>query len=334
MVTVVVACAKRFGGRRGRALEGTNMKVFVSWSGDQSRKVGEELKRWLRCVLQAVQPWFSPEDLGKGQPWAHELVRQLHEVKVGVFCLTPGNISAPWIAFEAAACMVKTEGRVFTYLHGIAKPTDVTGPLAIFNHSIADREGTLRLVADMNKLLPEPLPDDVLKATFNNWWPALESALAKIPALPPTQRRPSRDPAEVAEETLQIARELQGQIGHVAHYQAQLHQQQQHERDMRRSLEEELIRLRRASADDVAALKRNALVASMAPRLERQDGMTPQDAQMCARLLCGQGRESAGFAVGLSTTEELELAWRRILERTGATDQKSLSEWYMKREHS
>ena len=49
------------------------MRVFISWSGDRSRRIGEALRRWLPGVLQAVRPYFSPDDVLRGHVGATRL---------------------------------------------------------------------------------------------------------------------------------------------------------------------------------------------------------------------------------------------------------------------
>lgn len=39
------------------------VKVFIGWSGEQSRSVAQALRGWLRTVVQHVEPWMSDEDI-------------------------------------------------------------------------------------------------------------------------------------------------------------------------------------------------------------------------------------------------------------------------------
>jgi hypothetical protein len=49
------------------------MKVFLSWSGDKSRHTAEVISGWLKQVIQALDPWMSP-NIEKGKRWGIELV--------------------------------------------------------------------------------------------------------------------------------------------------------------------------------------------------------------------------------------------------------------------
>src|SRR3954469_20494730 len=78
-------------------------RVFISWSGDTSRQVAEALKDWLPEVIEGIEPWLSTQDLTAGMRWGSELASQLERTDFGVICLTPDNLQAPWILFEAGA---------------------------------------------------------------------------------------------------------------------------------------------------------------------------------------------------------------------------------------
>jgi hypothetical protein len=77
------------------------MRVFISWSGDRSREIADAIRRWLPGVLQAVKPYFSPDDIAKGARWESEISKELSASRLGLLILTPENIEAPWLVFEA-----------------------------------------------------------------------------------------------------------------------------------------------------------------------------------------------------------------------------------------
>lgn len=79
------------------------MKVFISWSGDVSRRAAMALKDWLPNVIQTVDPFVSSENIQKGARWFTDVGAELEAAKFGIICLTPDNLTAPWLLFEAGA---------------------------------------------------------------------------------------------------------------------------------------------------------------------------------------------------------------------------------------
>ena len=53
------------------------MKVFISWSGERSRKVAELLDEWLQCVIQAVKPFMSSKGIERGRYGSIKLRKNL-----------------------------------------------------------------------------------------------------------------------------------------------------------------------------------------------------------------------------------------------------------------
>jgi hypothetical protein len=124
---------------------GANMKVFLSWSGQRSKAVADVLAKWTPHVIQAVEPWISSA-IDKGARWQSETAARLEDVKVGIVCLTPGNLSEPWILFEAGALSKTTGSSVCTFLLDLT-PADIAPPLAQFQHTTFQKEDVLK-VAD------------------------------------------------------------------------------------------------------------------------------------------------------------------------------------------
>ena len=55
------------------------MKIFISWSGDYSKQCAEILRDWIKCTLQASEPWISSQDIDKGTLWFSEISGQLKD---------------------------------------------------------------------------------------------------------------------------------------------------------------------------------------------------------------------------------------------------------------
>jgi hypothetical protein len=159
------------------------MKVFISWSGDRSRRIASLLKTWLNDTIQQLEPWISSEDISKGARWSDDLMKELEATNVGILCLTPDNLLAPWILFESGA-LAKTidKSRVCTYLYGL-KPSDIEGPLVQFQATIANKNDTLALLHSLNNLLPdnEKRTNEQINRSFDRWWPDLKKAFNDIP---------------------------------------------------------------------------------------------------------------------------------------------------------
>lgn len=184
------------------------MLVFISWSGERSRYVAEQLRRWLKDVMQTIEPWVSSEDIRQGARWNVDVARKLEEASFGILCLTRDNLDQPWLVFEAGA-LAKTldQTNVCPYLIDL-KPTEIKGPLVQFQGTVANEEGTHRLVHSLNKALgEEALPDDQIDRAFRKWWPDLESVLENVPETRATVPDP-RPERELMEEVLERVRRI------------------------------------------------------------------------------------------------------------------------------
>jgi hypothetical protein len=183
------------------------VKVFLGWSGDRSKAVAEALGAWLAQVIQAIEPWISSE-IQKGARWQSEIADRLDEAKVGIVCLTSGNLTEPWILFEAGALSKTKDSYVCTFLLDVA-PADVQPPLGQFQYTIFAREDVLKLVQTINDVVKKSgdrsLKDQILTSMFDTFWPRLETQLIEIKNQQET-RPASRPDRELLEEVLEILR--------------------------------------------------------------------------------------------------------------------------------
>jgi hypothetical protein len=182
------------------------MKVFISWSGQQSREVARALDWWLPKVIQSIEPFFSEEDMPKGRMWFSTLAKELKDAKAGIICLTPENLEKPWILFEAGAVWKSLEDHVFTYLYNL-KATDFSPPLSEFQHTTIERTDTLKLIKNINSLQEKPIRDSDLEEIFGIMWPHLDERLSSISKEIKEIQEPSRDNEDMLKELLSLARE-------------------------------------------------------------------------------------------------------------------------------
>ena len=83
------------------------MKVFISWSGDQSKKIAQLFRDWLPTVIQAIEPFVSSEDIEKGARWNTDIAQELKESSFGLICVTKDNLNSQWLNFEAGALSIR-----------------------------------------------------------------------------------------------------------------------------------------------------------------------------------------------------------------------------------
>jgi hypothetical protein len=187
------------------------MRVFIMWSGERSRRVAEELHRFLDGVARGPQYFISTEDIETGVVWENIISGQLETTHFGVACLTGDNLSSPWIHFEAGA-ISKVSGNsvVVPYLIDV-EPSDLTGPLTKFQAVRADEGGTRSLVRALNTSLPvlEQSRGETIETVFDALWPQLASAIQGAQTAFPRDAKDLRSQDDILRELLDRLRNLE-----------------------------------------------------------------------------------------------------------------------------
>jgi hypothetical protein len=190
------------------------MKVFISWSGNDSKQVAELLAVWIKDVLQGVDTWISSEDIEKGSLWINDIGDQLKETTVGVLCLTRENCIAPWILFEAGALSKGlSKSRVVPLLINIAHE-ELKAPLSLMNATMPNRDDMLKLIKTINGQKDGPnLEDGMVVRAFNRCWIEFDSRFQYIvKTFGQTEPAPQRPVPDMVVEILELARSIQSNI--------------------------------------------------------------------------------------------------------------------------
>lgn len=183
------------------------MKVFISWSGERSQLLAQALHGWLPLVLHYVQPWLSEADVAAGDRWAQAVAKELETSNFGVICVTPENLTSPWVLFEAGALAKSMQGTKVIPLLFSLEFSDISGPLAQFQAKKFERGGLAEVIHSINQSAPEPIPEDRARQLFSALWPELEKQLDNIPEEAPTEKH-MRPAHEILEELVTSVRGL------------------------------------------------------------------------------------------------------------------------------
>jgi hypothetical protein len=189
------------------------MKIFLSWSGDRSKKVAEIFRDWLKCVMHNNDPWMSSEDIGKGKRWASEISQTLEGSEVGIICLTKENLNRPWLLFEAGALSKKIKDTLVCPFLLDLEPSDIgnDNPLSQFQATKNSKEDVFALLKNINEAdVKEKLDDEILIRSFEKWWEDFKIQISSIPMSPRKDvELPVRKESELLAEILETVRNIE-----------------------------------------------------------------------------------------------------------------------------
>ena len=157
------------------------MKVFISWSGNLSKKVALIFRDWLPTVIQAIDPFVSSEDIEKGARWNTDIAQELKEASFGLICVTKDNLNSQWLNFEAGALSKSIDNSYVAPLLFDVKPSDLTSsPISQFQATSFSKEDMKRLIETLNKATGNSLNAARLDKAFELCYPDLEKSIAEL----------------------------------------------------------------------------------------------------------------------------------------------------------
>lgn len=156
------------------------MRIFASWSGDESKQIAELLKSWIPCVIQDAEVYVSSQDIGKGERWLASVSNNLSEIDFGIIVVTKTNVNAPWILFEAGALSKSVKGIVVPLLCGIDNFEAAKSPLTQFQYARPVQSEMRDLLLQVNSFCSKPLDQTRIEAALSKWWPDFVSKYEQI----------------------------------------------------------------------------------------------------------------------------------------------------------
>jgi hypothetical protein len=192
------------------------MKIFISWSGEESRAVAQVLRVQLPCIINVVKPFVSSEDIEKGAAWFQQVGSELEKSEFGILCLTSNNQNSKWVLFEAGALAGRFSKTRMAPLLINTTPAAIKPPLSQFQLTdLNKREDFFKLLNSINVCLGEnALPLETLKSSFEIWWnpftQKIKSALASIPKK--EAKEVERSEREILSEVLSLTRSIASNI--------------------------------------------------------------------------------------------------------------------------
>lgn len=186
------------------------ISVFISWSGELSRQYAELLDRWLPRVIQAVEAFYSPDDIEKGSFWFGEVTKKLSESAIGVICLTEENKNKPWILFEAGALNKGLSTKRVCPILIDLEPKDVNEPISKFQLTRMQKNDMYKLLKTINaELGDDKLSNDILEDAFLNTWEKFYQDFTNITSIvDKTEQQPHKTNDELVEIMLDIIRAI------------------------------------------------------------------------------------------------------------------------------
>lgn len=191
------------------------MEVFISWSGDESRAVAEELAKALQHMVRGVSTFVSSNDIDPGDRWETRVSEELEKSNHAVLCVTRENQIAPWLNYEAGASgKLFGKSKVIPYTLGFPPNELRSGPLTRFQGVQNDEHGTWSLVKSLSQSSASPDDDHFVRDGFDMWWPRLRDRMAELLAgNAATNKKASPSDRELLLEMRQDLRRLVHQIG-------------------------------------------------------------------------------------------------------------------------
>ena len=166
----------------GHGLHKSN-KIFVSWSGPNSKEFAKGLKYLLEKDVFSntdIECFVSDQDIASGADWWNKIKKELRTCKLGILCITKENLRAPWIHFEAGAMVAREVPSIPLLISCSAKAlstTPLNGRQAV---SFYDQKKFLKMLVDINNTMGYDLSESQINTLGKKAYGQLKDNLGSV----------------------------------------------------------------------------------------------------------------------------------------------------------
>jgi hypothetical protein len=160
-------------------------KLFLSWSGRQSKEIASLLKQYLESLPLSVDIFFSDADIVSGARARQVIDSALETFNLGLVVITADNLESPWIHFEAGALTKVPEVSAVIPLLFDVDISALKQPLAAFQGRKFNEAGILQLVRDLHALDPIRASAEVAVGAARGQFEQFKVSVDAVLQLPP-----------------------------------------------------------------------------------------------------------------------------------------------------
>ncbi|MFI1854789.1 toll/interleukin-1 receptor domain-containing protein [Streptomyces sp. NPDC020480] len=184
------------------------MKIFISWSGSESKRCAEALRDWLPYMNQSIQPFVSSRDILKGQRGLDRIATQLQDCSFGIVCITRSNQNAPWINFESGALSRELDESTLVPFLLDMPIKDLSGPVSQFQAVSSENENDIwEMTKTINAKCDPVVHQERLRVMFDRFLADLTGKLGEIRAGSNAEHIPARETSDILNELVTLIRD-------------------------------------------------------------------------------------------------------------------------------